>query len=29
MVKRTAAIGVTNFINQTKKKRPGRHNKNF
>jgi len=29
MAKRTAAIGVTNFINQTKKKRPGRHNKNF
>jgi len=29
MAKRTAAIGVTNFINQTKKKRPGRHNKNY
>lgn len=29
MAKRKALMGVNNFVKQTKKKRPGRHNKNY
>ena len=29
MAKRKSLIGVSNFVKQTKKKRPGRHNKKY
>jgi hypothetical protein len=29
MAKRKALMGVSNFVRQTKKKRPGRHNKKY
>ena len=29
MAKRKSLIGVNNFVKQTKKKRPGRHNKKY
>ena len=29
MAKRKSLIGVNNFVKQTKKRRPGRHNKKY
>ena len=29
MAKKKSLIGISNFVKQTKKKRPGRHNKKY
>ena len=29
MAKKKSLIGISNFVQQTKKKRPGRHNKKY